>query len=78
MAVAPDDCVVVEDSVLGATAGRAAGMRVIGFTGGAHATGNAAHHLAAAGASPVIASMAELPGAVERLMSRAKSPRQMR
>jgi HAD superfamily hydrolase (TIGR01509 family) len=76
MAVAAHDCVVVEDSVLGATAGRAAGMRVIGFTGGAHAIGNAARDLAAAGASPVLASMAELPVAVERLMPRPKSPRQ--
>jgi HAD superfamily hydrolase (TIGR01509 family) len=33
MRVAPD-CVVVENSVLGATAGRAAGMTVIGFSGG--------------------------------------------
>jgi HAD superfamily hydrolase (TIGR01509 family) len=76
MAVAPDDCVVIEDSALGAAAGCAAGMKVIGFTGGAHVTGDAARHLAAAGASPVIFSMAELPPAVERLISRLETPRQ--
>jgi HAD superfamily hydrolase (TIGR01509 family) len=78
MGVAPADCVVIEDSALGASAGRAAGMKVIGFTGAAHATSDAKRHLSTAGASAVLASMAELPAAVERLMSRAKSPRQMR
>ena len=37
MGVAPDSCVVVEDSPAGVTAAKSAGMRVIGFTGGSHA-----------------------------------------
>ncbi|MWB78574.1 HAD-IA family hydrolase [Pseudooceanicola sp. 216_PA32_1] len=37
MGVAPRDCVVVEDSLAGIEAAQAAGMRVVAFTGGAHA-----------------------------------------
>jgi HAD superfamily hydrolase (TIGR01509 family) len=70
MAVIPENCVVVEDSALGARAGRAAGMRVIGFTGGSHATSDAARYLAAAGAHSIISSMSELPVTVERMLSR--------
>lgn len=53
---APADCVVVEDSLLGARAGIAAGCRVLGF-----ARETDPRVLAAAGARP-FASMAELPG----------------
>lgn len=52
---APADCVVIEDSILGARAGIAAGCRVLGF---AHETDAAA--LAAIGAEP-FRDMAELP-----------------
>ena len=51
----PEDCVVVEDSLLGARAGIAAGCRVLGFTRDTDAS-----VLAAVGARP-FASMAELP-----------------
>ncbi len=64
LAISPENCIVVEDSVLGVSAGRTAGMKVIGFTGGSHTGSDAAAHLVAAGACPVISSMAELPGAV--------------
>ncbi|HZV72839.1 MAG TPA: HAD-IA family hydrolase [Conexibacter sp.] len=54
---APDACVVVEDSVPGITAGRAAKMRTLGYTGGDAA---AAERLAAIGAEP-LADLHELP-----------------
>jgi HAD superfamily hydrolase (TIGR01509 family) len=73
MAVVPEHCVVIEDSALGTSAGRAAGMKVIGFTGGAHATSDATKHLAAAGANPIIYSMVELPSTVEKVMSGPRS-----
>ena len=53
--VRPERCAVVEDSVVGALAGRAAGMTVFGFA--PHGNGG---DLAAAGARP-FARMAELP-----------------
>jgi HAD superfamily hydrolase (TIGR01509 family) len=70
MNAAPADCIVIEDSVLGVAAGRAAGMRVIGFAGGSHATDELSTRLAAAGAHRVIRAMGELPRCVAALKVR--------
>ncbi|CAN5908897.1 HAD family hydrolase [soil metagenome] len=67
MGVEPADCVVVEDSVHGVRAGRAAGMAVIGFTGGGHCPDGYADVLTAAGAHTVIGDFAALTAAVEGL-----------
>ncbi len=56
----PVDCVVIEDSVAGITAARAAGMTAIGFTGGEHCGERHTADLLAAGAHRVIASYEEL------------------
>lgn len=61
MGVPAARCVVIEDSVAGVRAGRAAGMRVLGFTGGAHCPPGHAEVLREAGAHRVFADMADLP-----------------
>lgn len=52
--MAPQDCIVIEDSVTGTKAATAAGMRVIGFTGGNHAYPGLADALTQAGAATVV------------------------
>jgi HAD superfamily hydrolase (TIGR01509 family) len=64
MRVRPADCIVVEDSAVGVTAGVAAGMTVIGFVGGSHAGVNLGANLQAAGARTVIADLRALKGTV--------------
>ena len=66
MGFAPDACVVIEDSVAGVEAGVAAGMRVIGFTGGAHTDPRHAARLTAAGANCIVTHMRDLPEALGR------------
>ncbi len=63
--VAPENCVVVEDSIAGIKAGKAAGMRVIGFTGGSHTHPAHADELTEAGAETVVRRLAEIPAIIE-------------
>jgi len=67
MGVSPEKTVVVEDSVHGVHAARAAGMRVIGFTGASHTYPAHADKLTDAGAETVISRMNDLPGVVAAL-----------
>ena len=69
--VEPAACIVVEDSVAGVTAARAAGMTVLGFVGGSHI--GHAHTLALrdAGASDVFDRMSALPALAAALMRNA-------
>jgi D-ribulokinase len=62
MGAAPRDCLVIEDSVAGVAAARAAGMTVFGFVGGSHFSGpEQAAELTSAGADLIFDDMARLP-----------------
>ncbi|MCX4161181.1 MULTISPECIES: HAD family phosphatase [Paraburkholderia] len=57
----PENCLAVEDSVTGTTAASAAGMTVLGFIGGGHASAAQIDALRAAGAQHVFDDMQLLP-----------------
>jgi HAD superfamily hydrolase (TIGR01509 family) len=66
----PSRCIVVEDSVPGVTAARAADMTVIGFTGGSHCRPGDSEQLRGAGAFTVIDDMRALPDLIARSLHR--------
>ncbi|KVF25074.1 HAD family hydrolase [Burkholderia cepacia] len=66
LGVVPAQCLVVEDSATGITAAAAAGMTVLGFVGGGHASAAQIDALRGIGARHVFDDMHELPGYVAR------------
>lgn len=64
LGVDPDSCLVIEDSINGIKAARAAGMRAWGFAGGGHADEGLAQRLSKAGANAVFASHDEIARAL--------------
>lgn len=70
MRVDPGRCIVIEDSVAGVTAARAAGMRGLGFVGGSHCSREHGDLLQQAGAELVFDSFDLVPAIVHELAER--------
>jgi HAD superfamily hydrolase (TIGR01509 family) len=68
LGVKPADCIVIEDSVGGVTAGRAAGATVIGLTAAGHIQAGHDARLRQAGADHVVPSFAELDRVIRPLL----------
>ncbi|EGE55193.1 UNVERIFIED_ORG: HAD superfamily hydrolase (TIGR01509 family) [Rhizobium esperanzae] len=64
--VLPHDCIVVEDSANGVIAGKAAGMRVIGFIAGNHCSEEHGESLLRSGADMIVEKYDDLAAAIER------------
>jgi HAD superfamily hydrolase (TIGR01509 family) len=73
MVVAPERCIVVEDSLAGIAAARAAAMTPIGFAGASHGGPDHADKLRRAGAGPVFMTMASLAEYLSALLSEGTS-----
>jgi HAD superfamily hydrolase (TIGR01509 family) len=66
MQVPASRCLVIEDSIPGVIAARAAGMTVLGFHGGGHCRPSTAATLRDAGAVATFDDMRQLPGLIDR------------
>ena len=64
MGTLPERCLVIEDSVPGVTAAKAAGMTAYGFIGASHCAADHEERLSAAGADLVFAEMCALPSLI--------------
>jgi len=67
MGIDPADCIVIEDSVHGVTGARAAGMRVLGFTGASHILDGHDALLHQAGVEAVFDDLSKLPALLQQL-----------
>ncbi len=66
MGAEPGRCLVIEDSVPGVTAARAAGMTALGFSGGSHCRAGHGATLLAAGAHAGFDDMRQLPEIINK------------
>lgn len=69
LGVAPSDAIVIEDSFAGVSAAVRAGMRAIGFTGGAHSWPGHAEALMEAGAETVVRRHSDILAVIEAFRS---------
>lgn len=67
--VEPEECLVVEDSISGATAALQAGMTVIGFCGASHIKASHSKNLLELGVKKTVNSAAELKLALDQIMN---------